>query len=83
MLLLGDRFETFAFATASMFNNTPIAHLHGGESAEGLHDEAMRHSISKMAQLHFVSTDIYKKDCLLWVKIEILFLTMGLLHWKI
>ena len=38
----------------------PIAHIHGGEATEGLIDEAIRHSITKMSHLHFVSTKIYK-----------------------
>lgn len=61
LLLLGDRFEAFAAASAAMIGNIPIAHVHGGESTEGLIDESIRHSITKMSHLHFTSTMIYKK----------------------
>jgi UDP-hydrolysing UDP-N-acetyl-D-glucosamine 2-epimerase len=37
----------------------PIAHIHGGELTEGAIDDAIRHSITKMSHLHFVSTRIY------------------------
>jgi GDP/UDP-N,N'-diacetylbacillosamine 2-epimerase (hydrolysing) len=60
VLLLGDRFEIFAAATAAMIAKIPIAHCHGGESTEGLIDEPIRHSITKMSQVHFTSTDEYR-----------------------
>lgn len=60
LFILGDRFEAFAIATAAQVAGIPIAHIHGGESTEGLIDEAFRHSITKMSQLHFVATDIYR-----------------------
>ena len=44
-----------------MFNNVPIAHIHGGEVTEGMIDEAIRHSITKMAHIHFTSTEEYKR----------------------
>jgi len=58
--VLGDRFETHAAATAAMLMNIPIAHLYGGELTEGAVDEQIRHSISKMAYLHFTSTEVYR-----------------------
>jgi len=60
VVLLGDRYETMVAAQAAMIAKIPIAHLHGGESTEGAVDEAIRHSITKMAQLHFVSTEKYR-----------------------
>ena len=60
VVLLGDRFEIFAAATAAMVARIPIAHIHGGESTEGLIDEAFRHSITKMSQLHFVAAPEYR-----------------------
>ncbi len=60
IVLLGDRYELLAAAQASMLNNIPIAHLHGGESTEGVIDEVIRHAITKMAHLHFVSTKKYR-----------------------
>lgn len=61
VLLLGDRYEILAAATAACMANIPIAHCHGGEITEGAFDDAIRHSITKMSHLHFVATDIYKK----------------------
>lgn len=61
LLLLGDRYEIFAAAQAALVAQIPIAHLHGGETTEGAIDEAMRHSITKMAHFHFVANDIYAK----------------------
>lgn len=61
VLLLGDRFEAFAAAAAAMIARKPIAHIHGGEATEGLIDEPIRHSITKMAQLHFTATETYKR----------------------
>jgi len=61
VLLLGDRYEILAAAAAAMVARIPIAHLHGGEATEGLIDESIRHSISKMAHLHFVAADEYRQ----------------------
>lgn len=61
VLLLGDRFEIFSAATAAMIAKIPIAHCHGGEATEGLIDEPIRHSITKMSHLHFTSTEEYRK----------------------
>jgi len=60
LLILGDRYEILAAANAALLARIPIAHLHGGESTEGLIDEAIRHSITKMSHLHFVATETYK-----------------------
>ncbi len=61
VLLLGDRFEIFSAATAAMIAKIPIAHCHGGEATEGLIDESIRHSITKMSHIHFTSTEEYRK----------------------
>lgn len=61
VLVLGDRFEIFAAVTAAMIAKIPVAHCHGGEATEGLIDEPIRHSITKMSHLHFTSTDEYRK----------------------
>lgn len=61
LVVLGDRFESFSIAQAAMIACIPIAHIHGGESTEGLIDEAIRHSLTKMSHLHFVATDVYQK----------------------
>ena len=61
LLVLGDRYEILAAATAAMSARVPIAHLHGGETTEGAIDEAIRHSITKMSHLHFVAAEEYRK----------------------
>lgn len=60
MVLLGDRFEALAAAQTAMILRIPIAHIHGGETTEGAIDEAIRHSITKMSQIHFVSEPEYR-----------------------
>lgn len=64
VVLLGDRFEILAAAQAAMVARIPIAHLHGGEATEGLIDEAIRHAVTKMAHLHFVAAEPYRKRIL-------------------
>lgn len=61
LLVLGDRYEILAAATAAMVACIPIAHLHGGESTEGLIDEAIRHCLTKMSHLHFVAAEPYRR----------------------
>ena len=64
MIVLGDRYESFAACVAAMPARIPIAHLHGGEATEGLIDEALRHAITKMAHIHFVATEKYSRRVL-------------------
>lgn len=59
VVLLGDRYEILAAAQAAMIAKIPIAHIHGGEASEGLYDDAIRHAITKMSHLHFVSAAYY------------------------
>ena len=61
LIVLGDRFETLAVCCAAMNARIPIIHLYGGEATEGLIDEAVRHSITKMSYLHFASTESYRR----------------------
>ncbi|MDD1619894.1 MAG: UDP-N-acetylglucosamine 2-epimerase [Methylococcaceae bacterium] len=61
LVVLGDRFEIFAATQAAMNQRIPIAHIHGGELTEGAVDDAIRHAISKMAHLHFTSTEVYRR----------------------
>lgn len=61
VLVLGDRFEILAAASAALVARIPIAHMHGGEATEGLIDEAIRHSITKMSHLHFVAAEEYRR----------------------
>jgi GDP/UDP-N,N'-diacetylbacillosamine 2-epimerase (hydrolysing) len=60
LVVLGDRYEIFSAVSVAMIANIPIAHLHGGEATEGLIDESIRHSITKMSHLHFVATKEYE-----------------------
>lgn len=61
VVVLGDRFEIFSATSAAMVSKIPVAHLHGGEATEGLIDEPIRHSITKMSHLHFTATEEYRK----------------------
>ena len=61
VILLGDRYEIFAAAYSAMNGNTPIGHIHGGEKTLGSLDESMRHAITKMSKLHFVSNLSHRK----------------------
>jgi len=60
LVVLGDRYEIFSAVSAAMISRIPIAHLHGGEATEGLIDESIRHSITKMSHLHFTATEKYR-----------------------
>lgn len=56
LVLAGDRYESYAMAVAAFYSNIPIAHLFGGDLSQGGHlDDSVRHSITKLAHLHFVS----------------------------
>ena len=59
VVAFGDRFEMHAAALATLPFKIPLAHIHGGEVTEGAMDEALRHSMTKMSHLHFVSTEAY------------------------
>lgn len=61
IVLLGDRYETFAVAQAALLCQIPIAHIHGGEITEGAFDDAIRHSLTKLSHLHFTSTESYRQ----------------------
>lgn len=61
VLVLGDRFEILAAATAAMLANIPLAHISGGEITEGVIDDSIRHAITKMANIHFPATEVYRR----------------------
>ena len=61
IVVLGDRFEIFSAVSAALVAKIPVAHLHGGEATEGLIDEGIRHSITKMSHLHFVAAEAYRQ----------------------
>lgn len=57
VVTVADRFETLATAIAAAYLNIPLAHVQGGE-VSGSIDEKVRHAVTKLADLHFVSTDL-------------------------
>ena len=59
-IVLGDRYETLAFAIAANGLGIPLVHLHGGELTEGALDDGYRHAITKLSYLHFTSAEIYR-----------------------
>jgi GDP/UDP-N,N'-diacetylbacillosamine 2-epimerase (hydrolysing) len=60
IMILGDRYEIFSVAVCAMILKIPIAHIHGGEITEGAFDDSIRHAITKLSHLHFVTTEKYK-----------------------
>ncbi|EAJ6153170.1 UDP-N-acetylglucosamine 2-epimerase (hydrolyzing) [Campylobacter lari] len=59
VVILGDRYEMLSCASACLVMQIPLAHLCGGELTLGAIDDSIRHAISKMAHLHFASTQTY------------------------
>jgi len=60
IVVLGDRFEIFSAVSAALIACIPVAHIHGGETSQGVYDEALRHSITKMSHIHFVAAEEYR-----------------------
>jgi len=60
LLVLGDRIETYAASVAAFIAKIPICHFHGGEITEGMIDDGIRHSITKMSTYHFASSQVYR-----------------------
>lgn len=56
VLVVGDRVEAFAAATAAHLDGRVSAHVHGGDRALGQVDDALRHAISKLSHVHFAAT---------------------------
>ncbi len=61
VLILGDRYEMLSVAISCLLSRIPIGHIHGGELTEGLIDDPIRHSLTKMSHIHFTCTSEYKK----------------------
>ena len=57
VVTIADRYETIATAVAAAYQNIPLAHLQGGEITGSI-DEKVRHAVTKLADLHLVSTDL-------------------------
>ncbi len=60
IVVLGDRYEIFSAVSMAMIAQIPIVHIAGGETTESAFDESIRHSITKMAHLHFTTTQEYR-----------------------
>lgn len=56
VVVLGDRVEAFAGASAASVGGVAVAHLHAGDRAEGVADESMRHAASKLSHLLLAAT---------------------------
>lgn len=56
LVVLGDRIEVLAAASAAAVAGIRVAHVHGGDRAEGIADEAIRHAVSKLAHIHFAAS---------------------------
>jgi len=61
IVILGDRYELLSITTAALLMNIPIAHISGGDITEGAIDDQIRHSISKIANIHFPGNDLSAK----------------------
>ena len=59
LVVLGDRFESMSVVTTAMVCRIPVAHIQGGEMTLGAIDDHIRHCITKMSYLHFVTTCEY------------------------
>lgn len=57
LLLIADRYEMLAPAAVALSLRIPIAHIEGGEISEGAIDDAVRNALTKMAHVHFTSTE--------------------------
>ena len=57
LVLLGDRYEILAAAQVALICRIPVAHIAGGDITEGVFDDAIRHSITKMSHIHFVTNE--------------------------
>ncbi|MCZ8091057.1 MAG: UDP-N-acetylglucosamine 2-epimerase [Flavobacterium sp.] len=60
VVTVADRFETMATAISASYMNIPLAHIQGGEVTGNI-DEKVRHSITKLADYHFVASENAKQ----------------------
>lgn len=61
VVILGDRYEMLAVASAAAVMRIPIVHISGGEISEGAIDDSIRHAITKLAALHLTATEPYRR----------------------
>lgn len=64
ILFCGDRFELLPVASCCLVHNIPMAHVSGGDVTEGAIDNQVRNALTKMANLHFPGTTVYKENIL-------------------
>ena len=65
LIVLGDRYETFAAASAAHLTGIEVVHLHGGETTEGAVDNKLRHAITQLSTWHFTAAEEYKERVVL------------------
>ena len=74
VITIADRYETLATAIAASYSNIPVVHVQGGEITGSI-DEKVRHAVTKLSDIHFVSTQESKRrvismgenpDCVFW-----------------
>ena len=61
LIVLGDRYETFAAATAAHLLGIKIIHLHGGETTLGAIDDKLRNAITQLSSIHFTSAEVHRQ----------------------
>lgn len=61
LIILGDRYEMLATASAALIFRIPVAHIAGGAVSRGAYDESIRHSITKMSHIHLTETEEYRR----------------------
>jgi UDP-N-acetylglucosamine 2-epimerase (non-hydrolysing)/GDP/UDP-N,N'-diacetylbacillosamine 2-epimerase (hydrolysing) len=61
LLLIADRYEMLAPATVALALRVPIAHIEGGEVSQGAIDDHVRNALTKLAHIHFTSTDTARR----------------------
>jgi len=61
VLVVGDRMETLVAAQTAIVQSIPVAHIHGGELSEGSFDDSFRHALTKLASLHFPTSESYAR----------------------
>lgn len=61
IIVLGDRYEILSAVISALILRVPVAHIHGGEITQGAFDDSIRHAITKLSNLHFVSTERNKQ----------------------
>lgn len=61
LLLIADRYEMLAPAMTALTLRIPVAHIEGGEVSQGAIDDQVRNAITKMAHVHFTSTELARQ----------------------